>query len=134
MNLEFTPCKCGAFTWKTCKCPPVDAKPMTADIETLAGRIFTMAVSWSQGEKPWDEELVVRLIQQAYAKGFADAREKAAKVVKNDCYASVILVSKNCPFCLLAEQIRALTLGEVASKCGCEENHKMHPKPGEGAK
>lgn len=60
---------------------------LTADIITMAGRIFTMAISWNEGQKPWDEELIVMLFNQAVSEARAEAvAEDRGKRTAQDLY------------------------------------------------
>lgn len=73
----------------------------------------------------WDKrnQEIVNATESGLRAGFREAIEKAAKIAEFHSGPSI----------QLAERIRALTPGEGVSKCGCEENHKMHPRPSEGA-
>jgi hypothetical protein len=49
----------------------------TADVRTMVGRIFTMAIDWNERNKPWDEELIIRLFRTYRNEALREAAGKA---------------------------------------------------------
>lgn len=67
------------------------------EAEDVAGHIFTMAVQWNEGQKPWDEEWLVRILLI-----YRDKALEEAAVKIND------IGSSNATTVFYAEAIRAL--------------------------